>query len=127
MMAKKWHPTDASPGTHTVVAGAREIADRIVRAAERSQSETGRYVIPDAIALGITLGGAVRKTGEIRDRHPRGEDLRQAVLELVGFLQGACERLGARVVPEKPVRKKTSGKKTARRKRSGGKKSRTKR
>ena len=106
---------------------ANEVATRIVRAAERSQSETGRYVIPDAVSLGVSLGGAVRKTGEIRDRHPRGEDLRQAVLELVGFLQGACERLGARVVPEKPASRKTARKKTTRRKSSVGKKGRKKR
>jgi hypothetical protein len=92
---------------------ANEIATRIVKAAERSQSETGRYVIPDAVSLGVSLGGAVRKTGEIRDRHPSGEELHRAVSELVGFIQAACELLGARVVPEKPVRK-SSGKKTAR-------------
>jgi hypothetical protein len=103
---------------------AREIADRIVRAAERSQAETGRYVIPDATGLSINLGGAVRKTGEIRDRHPSGEELHRAVSELVGFIQAACEFLGVRIVSEKPVRRKTSGKKTARKKRSVGKKGR---
>ena len=101
---------------------ARKIADRIVRAAEKSQSETGLYVIPDATGLSINLGGAVRKTGEIRDRHPSGEELHRAVLELVGFIQAACEFLGARVVSEEPVRRKTPGKKTARKKRSVGKK-----
>ena len=40
---------------------ANEIATRIVKAAERAQSETGRYVIPDAVSLGVSLGGAVTK------------------------------------------------------------------
>jgi hypothetical protein len=115
----------ATKGTGGIVV-ANEIATRIVKAAERSQSETGRYVIPDAVSLGVSLGGAVRKTGEIRDRHPSGEELHRAVSDLVGFIQAACELLGARVVAEKPVRK-SSGKKTARKKRSVGKKGRKKR
>src|SRR5262245_35866874 len=90
-------------GTARQTPVAREIADRIVRAAGRSQSETGLYVIPDATGLSINLGGAVRKTGEIRDRHPSGEELHRAVSELVGFIQAACEFLGARIVSEKPV------------------------
>ena len=106
---------------------ARKIADSIVRAAERSQSETGRYLIPDAVSLGVNLGGAVRKTGEIRDRHPSGEDLHRAVSELLEFIQTACEFLGARVVPQNPARRKSSKKKTSRKKRSVGKKGRKKR
>jgi hypothetical protein len=108
------------------IAVADDIATRIVKAAERSQSETGRYVIPDAVSLRVSLGGAVRKTGEIRDRHPSGEELHRTVSELVGFIQAACEHLGCTVVPAKPVRK-SSGKKTARKKRSVGKKGRKKR